>query len=101
MKPWWVCQARVTIAFCSFRYWAVAAPAYLCVGVVVFVVLYFATNLLMVPTLDSPYTVTGKWIQCQVFLGTVQLGSSNLHYLEIVLCNLGISLPLSVGLKAM
>ena len=42
------------------RYWAVAVPAYLCVAVGVFLCLDLGANLLLVPALDDPRTVTGE-----------------------------------------
>jgi len=42
------------------RYWAVAVPAYLCVAMGVFLCLYLGANLLLVPALEDPRTITGE-----------------------------------------
>lgn len=44
----------------SLRYWSVAGPSYLCVMVVMLVLFYFASNLLLVPSLENPNTLIGQ-----------------------------------------
>ena len=50
-----------TCSLSLLRYWAVAAPAYLSVCLVVGVVCYIAVNLTMVTTFSDPRTVQGEY----------------------------------------
>jgi hypothetical protein len=45
------------------RYWSVAVPAYLCVGFVVFLLVYSGLNFLLVPDINDPRNIRGK-IHC-------------------------------------
>lgn len=58
-----------------------AVPAYLCMAVGVFLCLYLAANLLLVPALDDPRTVTGKLnhLKCAVVSLPVVHSSLPLH----------------------
>ena len=41
------------------RYWSVAVPTYLCLGFVVFLVVYSGLNFLLVPDIDDPRNIRG------------------------------------------
>ena len=42
------------------RYWSVAVPAYLCVGFVVFLLIYSGLNFLLVPDINDPRNIRGN-----------------------------------------
>ena len=53
------------------RYWAVAVPAYLLVGFVVFLLVYSGMNFLLVPNLDDPRNIKGGLVL--VIMGSIMI----------------------------
>ena len=55
------------------RYWSVAVPAYLCVGFVLFLLVYSGLNFLLVPNIDDPRNIKGMYnviilVSCRAYV---------------------------------
>jgi len=55
------CLHAIGLTYWPQKYWAIAAPTYLCVALVFGVVFYVAINFTITPSLDSRYTVTDEY----------------------------------------
>ena len=80
------------------RYWAVAAPTYLCMTIVFLVIFYVAYNFVLTPPLDSIHTITGSVPSCFIFIILVKAAStdsahheSGLLMLKSVVCEMDLN----------